>query len=229
MKLRLTKAGRVVIFVLIVAILGTAGFFGYQYLSERDPGLFGTSQSDNTNTPKPSTTQTPGVSTAPNQTTPVHTDTSDATINLSLDEWIGWKPIIDANGGLTTKSGSIFDNLGIKVNINIINDADSSSNALIKGDLNAAGYTTNRVAFLSGKFKEAGLDVVMPVFTNYSDGGDGIIALNGINSIEDLATAKVGVPRFSEAQTLVVWFVNKSDLPDTTKQEIIKKIGRAHV
>lgn len=224
MKLRLTKAGRVVIFVLIVAILGTAGFFGYQYLSERDPGLFGTSQSDNTNTPKPSTTQTPGVSTAPNQTTPVHTGTGDATINLSLDEWIGWKPIIDANGGLTTKSGSIFDNLGIKVNINIINDADSSSNALIKGDLNAAGYTTNRVAFLSGKFKEAGLDVVMPVFTNYSDGGDGIIALNGINSIEDLASAKVGVPKFSEAQTLVVWFVNKSDLPDTTKQGIIENM-----
>lgn len=224
MKLRLTKAGRVVIFIIVVAILGTAGFFGYQYLSERDPELLDTLHFGTSDTSKSDTKQTPNDSTGSNPKAPVHTSINDATINLSLDEWIGWKPIIDANGGLTTKSGSIFDNLGIKVNINIINDADSSSNALIKGDLNAAGYTTNRVAFLSGKFKEAGLDVVMPVFTNYSDGGDGIIALNGINSIEDLTSAKIGVPKFSEAQTLVVWFINKSDLPDSTKQEVIKNM-----
>lgn len=40
MKLRLTKAGRLVIFVLIVAILGTGGFFGYRYLTENHPGIF---------------------------------------------------------------------------------------------------------------------------------------------------------------------------------------------
>lgn len=32
---------------------------------------------------------------------------------------------------------------------------------------------------------------------------------------------KIGVPRFSEAQTLVAWFVNKSDLSDADKQSII--------
>lgn len=146
---------------------------------------------------------------------------ADPVINLSLDEWVGWKPIIDANQGLTTQPGSIFDQLGIKVNINIINDATASSNALITGELNAAGYTTNRAAFLSGKFQEAGLDVVMPVFTNYSAGGDGIIAKSGINTVNDLLGKKIGVPRFSEAQTLVAWFVNKSDLSDADKQSII--------
>ena len=135
-----------------------------------------------------------------------------------------WKPIIDANNGLTTQPGSIFDELGIQVNIHIINDAESSSNALIKGDLNAAGYTLNRTAFLSGKFSDAGLDVVMPVFTNYSDGGDGIIALSNIESIEDMVGAKIGVPKFSEAQSLVIWFVNKSDLTDAQKQEIIDNL-----
>lgn len=102
-----------------------------------------------------------------------------------------------------------------------INDATASSNALITGELNAAGYTTNRTAFLSGKFQEAGLDVVMPVFTNYSAGGDGIIAKSGINTVNDLLGKKIGVPRFSEAQTLVAWFVNKSDLSDADKQSII--------
>lgn len=215
MKLRLTKAGRLVIFVLIVAILGTGGFFGYRYLSEHNPGIFESMGGSDADTPDS------GKEKPTANLDATKTDVSDPTINLSLDEWIGWKSIIDANGGLTTQDGSIFDELGIKVNINIINDADSSSNALIKGSLNAAGYTVNRVAFLSNKFEEAGLDIVMPVFTNYSDGGDGIIAMNGINSVDDLVGAKIGVPKFSEAQTLVVWFVNKSDLPDTTKQEII--------
>lgn len=146
---------------------------------------------------------------------------SEDTINLSLDEWIGWKEIIDANGGLSTQPGSIYDNLGIKVNISIINDATQSSNALISGDLDAAGYTVNRTAFLQDKFSKAGLNVIMPYVTNFSNGGDGIIAKSNINTVEDLVGAKIGVPEFSEAQTLVVWFVNNSDLSDEDKQTII--------
>ena len=70
----------------------------------------------------------------------INTDKTDKdTINLSFDEWIGWKPIIDANGGLSTKEGSIYDKAGIKVNISIINDATQSSNALISKKLDAAG------------------------------------------------------------------------------------------
>lgn len=145
-------------------------------------------------------------------------DVSDATINLSLDEWIGWKSIIDA------EAKGIYDELGIDVNINVINDATQSSNALIKGDLNAAGYTINRTAFLSNKFGEAGVDIVMPLITNYSNGGDGIIAKSNITTVNDLVGAKIGVPEFSEAQTLVVWFVNNSSLTQAEKDEIINNL-----
>lgn len=211
-RMKLTTAGRVVIFVIVLALLAGIGGFGYNYYKNNiadDKPISSGTQSGSTSQ-KPTTKPSAGK-----------TDTSDPVINLSLDEWVGWKPIIDANQGLTTQPGSIFDQLGIKVNINIINDATASSNALITGELNAAGYTTNRTAFLSGKFQEAGLDVVMPVFTNYSAGGDGIIAKSGINTVNDLLGKKIGVPRFSEAQTLVAWFVNKSDLSDADKQSII--------
>ena len=207
-RMKLTVAGRVVIFILIAAILGTGGYFAYKNFAPA--GLIDNFGSDSLGNHE--------------NTNVVTNTTSDTTINLSLDEWIGWKPIIDANQGLTTQPGSIFDKLGIKVNINIINDAEASSNALIKGDLNAAGYTLNRTAFLSGKFADANLDVVMPVFTNYSDGGDGIIALSKFGSIESLVDAKIGVPKYSEAQSLVIWFINKSDLSDAEKQKIISNL-----
>ena len=152
------------------------------------------------------------------------TKTSEDTINLSLDEWIGWKSIIDANGGLQTKDGSIYDQLGIKVNISVINDATQSSNALISGNLDATGYTINRTAFLSQKFKESGIDVVMPFITNFSNGGDGIIAKSNITSVDDLVNAKIGVPQFSEAHSLVVWFVNQSDLSQSEQKKIIDNL-----
>lgn len=206
--------------LIILALLAGAGGLGYHFYRNN---FADTDRPAQTTTPGSTTTQKPSDSDKP--TTPTtKTDTSSPVINLSLDEWVGWKPIIDANQGLTTQPGSIFDKLGLTVNISIINDGTASSNALIAGELNAAGYTTNRAAFLSGKFNEAGLDVVMPVFTNYSAGGDGIVAKTGINTVNDLIGKRIGVPRFSEAQTLVIWFVNKSDLSDAEKNEIINNM-----
>lgn len=228
-RMKLTLAGRIVVFVVIAAILCGAGFAAYKLA----PTLIEDFASDSlgnyveetkTNGEVDNNKVSDNTEKADKPDAQTQETREDNVINLSLDEWIGWKPIIDANQGLTTQPGSIFDKLGLSVNIHIINDADASSNALVKGDLNAAGYTLNRTAFLSGKFVDAGLDVVMPVFTNYSNGGDGIIALSKIQSVEDMVGAKVGVPKYSEAQSLVIWFVNKSDLSDDQKKEIIENL-----
>ena len=230
-RFRLTKAAKILIMVLIVALIGGGIFAGVQtgvIQTKKDKSVSGTATSE-TVAKTETTSDNEDVDkknivkqTETKKDKPKTTD--DNAINVSLDEWIGWKSIIDANGGLTTQSGSIYDKLGIKVNINIINDATQSSNALIKGDLNAAGYTINRTAFLSKKFTDAGKEVVMPYITNYSNGGDGIIAKSSIQNVNDLVNAKIGVPEFSEAQTLVVWFVNNSDLSDKDKTKIIDNL-----
>lgn len=226
-RFRLTKAAKILIMVLIVALIGGGIFAGVQ------TGVIQTKKDKSTTSETVAKTETTSYNEDVDKKNIVkQTETKkdkpktadDNAINVSLDEWIGWKSIIDANGGLTTQSGSIYDKLGIKVNINIINDATQSSNALIKGDLNAAGYTINRTAFLSKKFTDAGKEVVMPYITNYSNGGDGIIAKSSIQNVNDLVNAKIGVPEFSEAQTLVVWFVNNSDLSNKDKAKIIDNL-----
>lgn len=225
-RFRLTKAAKVILVALIMAAIGGGLFWGVK------SGVIKTKSDDGKATAqtKPAenacSEQKPGK---PSDKNPVTTadkesEDSDEVIDLSLDEWIGWKSIIDANGGLTTQPGSIYDKLGIKVNINVINDATQSSNALISKKLDAAGYTINRTAFLSKKFKDGGLNVVMPFITNFSNGGDGIIAKSTITSVNDLADAKIGVPQFSEAHSLVVWFVNQSDMPEETKKAIIENL-----
>lgn len=209
-RFRLTKAAKILILILVIAVLGIGVFVGLKsgIVKFKDNGNKAETSVDYDADGNVMNTE----------------KTDDKAINLSLDEWIGWKPIIDANGGLTTQPGSIYDDLGVTVNISVINDATQSSNALIKGSLDAAGYTINRTAFLSQKFKEAGKEVIMPYISNYSNGGDGIIAKSNITTVEDLVGAKIGVPQFSEAHTLVAWFVQQSDLTQEQKDQIINNL-----
>ena len=115
-----------------------------------------------------------------------------------------WSPII-----IAVQNGT-FEKLGVNVVISVINDGSKSSDALIGGSLDAAGYTVNRYAFLYNKFIDAGVSVKMPFVVNSSTGGDGIIAKKEIKRIEDLVGKKIGVPRFSEAQTLIEWLLGNS-------------------
>lgn len=219
-RFRLTKTAKIMIFVVIIALLGGGVFAGLK------TGLVKTNSRADQKVEVSSSDTDNKVSVSTENDTTDANNKSDNTnvINLSLDEWVGYATILQANGGLTTQPGSIYDKLGIKVNINIINDATQSSNALIKGELDGAGYTINRLAFLSSKFSNAKIDVVMPYITNYSNGGDGIIALSSINTIEDLVDARIGVPQFSESQAMIVWFVNQSNLSQEDKDKIISNL-----
>lgn len=102
-RMKLTTAGRVVIFVIVLALLAGIGGFGYNYYKNNiEPNKPTVSTPNDSNTPGNSGN---GVGNTQNPTTTPSvgkTDTSSPVINLSLDEWVGWKPIIDANQGLTT-------------------------------------------------------------------------------------------------------------------------------
>lgn len=143
-------------------------------------------------------------------------------VKISIDEWIGWQSLLDANGGLKTAPDSLNAKCGIYIEYIPMNDASTSSNALISGELVGAGYTVNRYAFLQSKFDAAGVEVVMPFITNYSNGGDGIIAKSEIASVNDLVGKKIAVPRYSEAQTLIEWLLNNSGLTEDERTQIRK-------
>lgn len=189
------------IVVVIAVIVGLGAILGPQVMKEMKG-----SQSDNTNV---------SSSTANKKTA-----SSKETVKISIDEWIGYKSLLDANGGLKTKKGSINDNLGINVEYVLANDPDVSSAALIKGDLSGAGYTVNRYAFLQSKFKDANVNVVMPFITNYSNGGDGIVSKSDIAGIEGLAGRRIAVAQFSESHAMLEWLVKNSSLTEQQQKGI---------
>ncbi len=139
-------------------------------------------------------------------------------VRISLDEFAGYNGLLYANGGLKTTAGSINARNGIYIEYVVMNDAEESSDALISGNISGAGYTVNRYAFLQSKFDDAGIEVVMPYISNYSNGGDGIIANADIMSVQDLLGKKIAVPKHSEAQTLVEYLIRSSLTPEEVAQ-----------
>ena len=114
----------------------------------------------------------------------------DNPVRISIDEWIGYQNLLDANDGLVTGPDSINAKMGIYIEYVIMNNANDSSNALISGNLVGAGYTVNRYAFLQSKFDEAGVDVVMP-FIGWLIGDIDLSQIN-ITLVEEVVDAVSG-------------------------------------
>ena len=172
-RFKLTKTAKILLVFIIVALIVGGIALGLKTgVIKTDNGTDDISVTDNDNVVKSNSNT--DVNIADNDTasknnteTAKNTNSSNNTINLSIDEWVGYATILQANGGLTTQPGSIYDKLGINVNINIINDATQSSNALIKGDIDGAGYTIIRLAFLSNKCTSSDTKITIPYITNY--------------------------------------------------------------
>ena len=208
-RFRLTKTAKILIMILIIALVGGGVFAGVK------TGIVKTDKKQNVASNDLNTNVNEDIFDGSNVN---DKEDNDNTMNLSIDEWVGYIPIVKG------EAAGIYEKYGIDLNLYVINDSNQSSNALIKGELDGAGYTINRVAFLSEKFSNANFGVVMPYITNYSNGGDGIIAHSSIKTINDLVGAKVGVPQFTESHAMFVWFVNNSDLTQKEKDEIIDNL-----
>lgn len=219
---KITLVGKFVIFALV--LLAAAGitfaFGGFDFFTKEK-----TTASVTEPVPtEPTKTVTESVTGTDVPNTPNEPTKSENSINLSISEKINWKPILDANGGLTTQPGSIYDKLGIKVNITLENNPDNSSQEFIDNKVQALGYTVNGYAALYKKFQDNKVETVMPYIVDSSVGGDGIIVRGEINSLNDFVGKKIGVPAFSSDYAMVVWLLQQSDLTTEQMEQIKKNI-----
>ncbi len=202
--MRRVNVKMLVFYLLVIAAIIAAGIFLIPKVMQEMKGTTGGSNKHNSTT---TTQQTEKLK-------------DREVVKISMDEWIGYKNAIDANGGLKTAKGSINDKLGLNIEYQVINNHVDSSNALIKGDLVGAGYTVNRYAFLQDKFNSAGVKVVMPFITNFSNGGDGIVSKSDIKSVEDLVGKRVAVAQYTESHAMLEWLIRNANLTEEQKQNI---------
>ena len=83
-----TFAGRIVLFAIIIAVVVGCVFGVSSFIKSNDePAKVTTTNNNKNNIIKPTVVNNNNV------------EEEDVTINLSLDEWIGWEPILYANQG----------------------------------------------------------------------------------------------------------------------------------
>ncbi len=112
----------------------------------------------------------------------------DKTVVFPINLWIGWAPIIMANGGTEPSEDSVFfKRYGFKLKLPIIDDPVLARDAFAAGESHILWGTLDMMALFApslAKDTRSSLRVFQQV--DWSNGGDGVVARGGIKSINDL-------------------------------------------
>lgn len=118
----------------------------------------------------------------------------DNTVVFPINLWIGWAPIIMANGGLEPNENSVFfQNYGFKLKLAIVDDPIKARDGFAAGEFHILWGTLDMMALFApqlAKDSRTALRIFQQV--DWSNGGDGIVARGGIRSINDLRPGKDG-------------------------------------
>jgi NitT/TauT family transport system substrate-binding protein len=132
---------------------------------------------------------------------------AERTVRIEMSEYAGYAGLIAANGGLRPSENSLFfRNYGFKVELTLSEREGWA--ALNQGRLGAVLTTADVAALHAAQF--AG---VVPVLVSYSRGANGIVVRRGINSIGDLKGRVVATAQFTEAEFLVRYLAERTDVP----------------
>jgi NitT/TauT family transport system substrate-binding protein len=112
----------------------------------------------------------------------------DPTVKFPINFWIGWTPIIVANGGLKASDDSLFKKkYGFKVELQVIDDPVLARDAYASGASHILWGTLDMFVLFAPELVRD--DRTYPrIFQqiDWSNGGDGIVARGGIKTVNDL-------------------------------------------
>lgn len=130
------------------------------------------------------------------------------TIDVEISDWPGYAALIVANGGLEPNENSFFfRNHKFKLKL-VISEAEAEGWRRINSGNTGVTVTTVDVLSLYGPQ----LKVEVPIQLDYSRGGDGILTLREITSINQLKGKRVAVAQFTEADFFIRFLAQEAGI-----------------
>lgn len=179
--------------ILLVAVLiGALGYFGYH-------SFVGTGSGNKT-----ASDQTASGEVA-DQSGEKKLAYDKGALNVSICTWPGYGTAVEYNHGLVANDESRFTrDHGIRVNLNVMDEFDVTRRALVSGEIDMVWATVD--AF-SSEAQDLSVDpdyikVVFP--TDCSDGGDVLVVVEGINSVQDLRGKRIAYAALSPSHSLLI-------------------------
>jgi ABC-type nitrate/sulfonate/bicarbonate transport system substrate-binding protein len=149
-------------------------------------------------------------------------DAKEKVVNFPINVWIGWLPIVAANGGFSPSADSIFaKKYGFKVNLKLIDDPVVARDAFAAGESHVLWGTLDMmVLFAPDLMKDSRSAPRIFQQVDWSSGGDGIIVRGNIASVADLKGKTVVYAQNSPSQYFINnLLLNAGVQPSTVKHK----------
>src|SRR5438132_6871024 len=143
---------------------------------------------------------------------------------VAINTWAGHAPGLVANGGLDQAAASIYAKQGIAVSFKLIEDPSAKLTALISGQVDVMWDTVDSWAREAGVLQEKGIPARAVIQEDWSRGGDGIVSLKTIESVEDLRGKKIATTQFTPSHWLLLYLQAQSGLSREDKQALEKSL-----
>lgn len=133
-------------------------------------------------------------------------DADEKVVQFPINVWIGWLPIVAANGGFAPNEDSIFfRDHGFKVNLKLIDDPVVARDAFAAGESHVLWGTLDMmVLFAPELMKDSRTAPRIVQQIDWSNGGDGIVVRGDIPSAQNLRGKTIVYAQNSPSQ----YFVN---------------------
>ena len=144
---------------------------------------------------------------------------------VAINTWAGHAPGVVYNGGLDPGPASLYKkNFGLEVKFVLLEDPAAKLAAFRKGDVDVMWNTVDNWAREASILAEQGQQAKSIIMQDWSRGGDGIVSLSSIKSVEDLKGRKIACTQFTPSHFLLLYLLAQSGLSAEDRATVERNI-----
>lgn len=237
--MKLTPFGK---FFLLLIILGVVGFIAYRRYGDQLRGWAGAGGTDqpqpvtkddfadikniNSEVKDPPNKGEVPLNSNANKNVTVSGGKLDRPLVVGINTWAGHAPGIVANGGLDVGSpASLYKKkYGLDVKFVLLEDPTVKLTAFMKGEIDIMWDTVDSYAREASVLAEKNIQAKSIIQEDWSRGGDGIVSLKTIKSVEDLKGKKIATTKFTPSHWLLLFLLSQSGLSPEDRNAIEKNL-----
>jgi NitT/TauT family transport system substrate-binding protein len=147
------------------------------------------------------------------------------TLVVGINTWAGHAPGVVFNGGMEPGPASNYrKKFGLDVRFVLLEDPAAKLAAFRKGDIDIMWNTVDNWAREASILEENGAKAKSILMQDWSRGGDGIVSLASITSIEQLKGRKISCTQFTPSHFLLLYLLSQSGLSPDDRAALEKSI-----
>jgi NitT/TauT family transport system substrate-binding protein len=144
---------------------------------------------------------------------------------VGINTWAGHSPGIVFNNGMEPNAGSSYKSrFGMDVKFVLLEDPATKLAAFRTGDIDVMWDTVDNWAREASILAEQNQKAKSILMQDWSRGGDGIVSLAAINSVEQLKGHRIACTQFTPSHFLLLYLLSQSGLSPEDRAAVEKNI-----